>query len=139
MTAADRKQLSGEIAGRYGIRIDENDPAFIVANLTQHALQEASADLLKQIDIRLNEFEAVVGRTQDRAGRYLGVECREQVSAIRSGLQADIVAAGGRARELVEEVHRVNTRAMLIRFISVGVLCGLLLLGTGIWIGAYCL
>jgi hypothetical protein len=139
MTPADKKRLSGEIAARYGIRIDENDPAFAVANLSQHALAKASAALVKEIDVRLREFEAIVARTQERAGRYLGAECREQVSAIRSELQGDILAAGTTARELVEDVHRVNTRAMLVRFISVGLLCGLLLLGTGIWIGAHCL
>jgi hypothetical protein len=94
---------------------------------------------VKNIDARLKEFEAMVERTQSRAGKYLGAECREQVSAIRSELQGDILAAGTRARKLVEEVQRVNTRAMLIRFISVGALSGLLLFGTGVWVGAYCL
>jgi len=139
MTAGDRKQLSGQIAARYGIRIDENDPAFVVASLTQHALAEASSNLVERIETSLREFEAVVERTQTRAGKYLGAECREQVSAIRSELQGDILAAGTRARELVEEVQRVNTRAMLIRFISVGALSGILLFGTGVWVGAHCL
>jgi len=139
MTAADRKQLSGQIAARYGIRIDENDPAFVVASLTQHALAEASSNLVERIETSLREFEAAVERTQTRAGKYLGAECREQASAIRSKLQGDILAAGTRARELVEEVQRVNTRAMLIRFISVGALSGLLLFGTGVWVGAHCL
>ena len=138
MTAGDRKQLSGQIAARYGIRIDENDPAFVVAaSLSQHALAEESSNLVKSIDARLKEFGAVVERTQTRAGKYLGAECREQVSAIRSELQEDILAAGTRARELVEEVQRLNTRAMLIRFISVGALSGLLLFGTGVWVGAH--
>ena len=139
MTAADRVQLSGQIAARYGIRIDENDPAFVVASLTQHALAEASSNLVERIETSLREFVAVVERTQTRAGKYLGAECREQVSAIRSELQGDILAAGTRARELVEEVQRVNTRAMLIRFISVGALSGILLFGTGVWVGAHCL
>ena len=139
MTAGDREQLSGQIAARYGIRIDENDPAFVVASLTQHALAEASSNLVERIETSLREFVAVVERTQTRAGKYLGAECREQVSAIRSELQGDILAAGTRARELVEEVQRVNTRAMLIRFISVGALSGILLFGTGVWVGARCL
>jgi hypothetical protein len=139
MTAGDRKQLSGHIAARYGIRIDENDPAFVVVSLSQHALAEASSELVKRIETSLKEFEAAVERTQGRAGKYLGAECREQVSAMRSQLQGDIFAAGSRARELVEQVHRVNTRATLIRWISVGVFSALLLFGTGVWVGAYCL
>jgi hypothetical protein len=139
MTVGDRKNLSGEIAARYGIRIDENDPAFVVVTLNQHALAQGTVDLMKQIDIRLKHFEAAAQRTEARAGKYLGAECRAQVNAIRSGLEGDILAAGARARELVEEIHRANTRAILIRFISVGALAGLLLFGTGVWVGAYCL
>jgi hypothetical protein len=81
----------------------------------------------------------MVERTQTRAGKYLGAECREQVSAIRSQLQGDILAARSRARELVEQIHQVNTRAALIRWISVGAFSALLLFGTGVWVGAYCL
>jgi hypothetical protein len=139
MTAGERKQLSGQIAARYGIRIDENDPAFVVVSLTQHALAKGSEELLKQIDVRLKDFDSAVERTQTRAGKYLGAECREQVGAIRSLLQGDIFAAGASARELVEKVQRVNTRANLIRWISVGAFSALLLFGAGIWIGAYCL
>jgi hypothetical protein len=139
MTVGDRKKLSGEIAARYGIRIDENDPAFVVVALNQHALAQGAAELLKQIDVRLKDFEAAVQRTEALAGRHLGAECREQVNAIRNGLRGDILAAGTKARELVEEVQRVNTRAILIRFISVGTLASLLLFATGVWVGAYCL
>jgi hypothetical protein len=91
MTAGDRKQLSGQIAARYGIRIDENDPAFVVVTLNQRALAQGTAELLKQIDVRLKEFETAVERTHGRVGKYLGTECREQVSAIRSQLQGDIL------------------------------------------------
>lgn len=63
---------SGQIAARYGIRIDENDPAFVVVSLSQHALAEASAKLAKRIETSSKEFEAVVERTQTRAGKYLG-------------------------------------------------------------------
>jgi hypothetical protein len=137
MTAADRRQLSGQIVARCGIRIDENDPAFVVANLSQHALEEASVELVKQIEVLLKDFEVAVARTQRLAGKYLGAECREQVTAIRSELQGDILAAGTRARELVEEVHQVNARAVLIRWISVGLLSGLALFGAGAWVGAH--
>jgi hypothetical protein len=92
-----------------------------------------------KIDASLKDFEAAVERTQTRAGKYLGAECSVQVTAIRSQLEGDIWAAGTRARELVEQVHRVNTWVALIRWISVGVFSALLLFGTGIWVGAYCL
>jgi excisionase family DNA binding protein len=90
MTALDRKRLSGGIAGRYGVRIDENDPAFIVASLSERAFEAASTELMQRIDASLKAFEAVVERTQTRAGKHLGAECREQVTAIRSQLEGDI-------------------------------------------------
>jgi hypothetical protein len=139
MATGDSTQLSSQTAARYGIRIDENDPALVVAPPSQQALAEASSNLVKGIDTSLKGVEAVVERIQTRAGKYLGAECREQISARRSELQGDALAAGTRARELVEEVQPVNTRAMLIRLISVGASSGLLLFGTGVWVGARCL
>lgn len=56
MSAGVKEQLSGQLAARYGIRIDENDPAFVVASLSRHVLAEASLNLVKRIKTSLKEF-----------------------------------------------------------------------------------
>jgi hypothetical protein len=103
-------------------------PGMLVLPVNQYsALDHSDSFYIENLD-----RQTIVGHSN-------GAECREQVSAIRSQLQGDILAAGSRARELVEQVHRVNTRAALIWWISVGVFSALLLFGTGVWVGAYCL
>jgi hypothetical protein len=137
MTIGDRKNFSGEIAARYGIRIDENDPAFVVVTLNQLALAQEIAELMKEIDLRLKDFEVTVHRTEALAGKHLAIECREHVTNIRTVLQGDILAAGISARELVQQVHSVNRRTVMIRWISAGLVAALLLFVAGLWIGAH--
>jgi integrase len=42
MAALNTRRLVGEVASRYGIRLDETDPAFVVVLLSQLALEETS-------------------------------------------------------------------------------------------------
>jgi hypothetical protein len=71
MAAFNTKRLVGEIASRYGIRLDENDPAFAIVRLNQLALEETSRDLIERMSVERREFEASVQRLQERAGRYV--------------------------------------------------------------------
>ena len=137
MAALNTKRMIGEIASRCGIRLDEADPAFIIVRLSQIALEEACQELVDRVGINLREFEAAVEKVQTRTGRYSAAEFNEGAAALRQELQDDILRAGARAVELVEKVHRANTRATVIRWISVGLLAGIGLLVAGAWIGAH--
>jgi CHASE3 domain sensor protein len=137
MAALNRKRLIGEVASRFGIRLDETDPAFVVVQLTQIALEESSQELIERVAVERREFEAAVQKVQNRAGRYVAQEFKEGAAALRRELEGDIASAGLRAVELVEKVHRVHTRSTLIRWLCVGILSGLSLFGVGVWVGAH--
>jgi hypothetical protein len=49
MTAVDMRQLSAEIAGRFGVRFDENAPAFIVACPSERALEARSGSWCQKL------------------------------------------------------------------------------------------
>ena len=136
MAALNTKRLVGEIASRYGIRLDENDPAFAIVRLNQLALEETSQDLIERMSVERREFETAVEKVQERAGRYVAAEFNEGAAALRRELQDDIARAGVRAVELVEQIHRAHSRAALIRWICAGLLAGLGLFAAGAWIGA---
>ena len=137
MAALNTKRLVGEVASRYKIRLDENDPAFVVVQLTQIALEESSHELVERLAVERREFEAEVQRVQSRVGRYIAREFNEGAVALRRGLEGDITAAGLNAAELVEKVHRAHTRSTLIRWLCVGITSGLGLFGLGVWVGAH--
>ena len=137
MAALNTKRLVGEVASRYGIRLDETDPAFVVVRLTQAALEEISQELIERIAVERREFEATVLKVQNRAGRYVAQEFAEGAAALRRELEGDIASAGLKASELVEKVHRAHTRSTLIRWLCAGVLSGLGLFGLGVWVGVH--
>jgi hypothetical protein len=137
MAVLNTKQMVGEIASRYGIRLDEADPAFVVVRLSQITLEEACQELVERVSVNLREFEAAVEKVQTRAGRYVAAEFNEGAAVLRRELQDDILRAGVRAVELVEKVHRANTQAMLIRWICLGLLAAISLVAVGVWMGAH--
>jgi hypothetical protein len=135
--AIDTKQLIGEVASRYGIRLDESDPAFVVVRLNQLALEETVDKLIEHLAVERREFVAAVQKVQNTAGRYVAQEFNEGAAALRRELEQDIASAGMKAAELVEKVHRAHTRSTLIRWLCVGLLTGLGLFGFGVWVGAH--
>jgi len=105
--------------------------------LAQIALEESSRELIERLAVERREFEAMVQELQSRVGRHIAREFNEGAVALRRGLEGDITAAGLKAAELVEKVHRAHTRSTLIRWLCVGITSGLGLFGLGVWVGAH--
>jgi len=139
MPALNTKRLVGEVASRYGIRLDETDPAFVVVQLSQIAFEESSQELVERLAVERREFEAAVQRVQSRVGQYVAQEFNDGAAALRRGLEGDIAAAGLKAADLVEQVRRAHTRSTLIRWLCVGITSGMGLFGLGVWVGAHLL
>jgi hypothetical protein len=137
MAALNTRHLVGEVASRYGIRLDETDPAFVVVRLAQIALEEISQELIERMAVERREFEAAVQRAQNRAGRYVAQEFREGAAGLRRELEGDVASAGLKAADLVAKVHRAHTKSTLIRWLCLGILSGLGLFGVGVWVGAH--
>ena len=71
MPALNTKRLVGEVASRYGIRLDETDPAFVVVQLTQFALEETSRELIERVAVERREFEAAAQKYRTGQGDML--------------------------------------------------------------------
>jgi hypothetical protein len=136
MAALNTKRLVGEVASRYGILLDEKEPAFVIVQLTQIALEATSQELVERVAVERREFEAAVRKVQSRVGQCVAQEFKDGAAALRRGLEGDIAAAGLKAAELVEKVHRAHTRSTWIRWLCVGITSGLGLFGLGVWVGA---
>lgn len=136
MAILDKKRLVGEVASRFGIRLDETDPAFVVVQLTQIALEESAQELIERVAVERREFEAVVHKVQNRAGRYLAQEFKA-AAALRRELEGDIASAGLKAAELVDQVRRVHAKSTLVHWLCIGIPSGLGLFGLGVSVGAH--
>ena len=129
--------LIGELARRYGIRLDSSDPAIAIVVLNQLLLESASEELTESVARRLAQFETSMQKVEQRAGRLLAHEVSAAASCVRAVLQNDIEAAGVRAAHLVYMVDRAHKRPVIIRWLAAGLVTAIGLLGLGFCAGMY--
>jgi hypothetical protein len=137
MTELDKGKLIAELARRYAIQINENDPAVAIVALNRIALEHAMDELGEAVGRRIAEFETSVLRVEQRAGKVLALEFSEAAARIRAELQTDIDAAGVKAAHLVYLVDQAHKRPALVRWLSAGLLSAALLFVAGLWIGVH--
>ncbi len=135
MAHLDKKWLVGEMAARYGIRLDDADPALAIISLNQLVLEETIGEVCEQLRGRIAEFEASAQKLENRSGHVLAQQAKESAAEIRRQLQGDIHVAGLRSRELVDHIHKAHTRPVLIKWTALGVLIGFVLFCCGVWVG----
>jgi len=131
----DQRELIGELARRYAIHIDDNDPAFAIVVLNRLVLEHAVDELGEAIGRRIAEFETSVLRVEQRAGKILAVEFSEAATRLRSELRSDIDGAGLKAAHLVYLVDQAHKRPALVRWLSAGLVSAAILFIAGVWIG----
>jgi hypothetical protein len=68
-------RLIGEVAARYGIRLDADDPAFALVALNQLALE----DTIEQLAARMNDMAAQLERSAESVGLRAGIAVAEQI------------------------------------------------------------
>ena len=78
----DRKRLIGEVAARHGLRLEEDDPAFLLVTLAELTMREAQDEFLAAVRHATNEHDQSAERLQKRMGEVLGKAVTE---ALRSG------------------------------------------------------
>src|SRR6185312_1055183 len=135
MDSTEIKRLAAEVSLQHGIRIDPDDPIMAVVTLNRLVLENMLNEGLRSIRNATEEFNQAAERVQVRAGSAVGQEVRECVALIRGELQKDIDEARVHTCELVEELHRVQSRWSIIRWIAAGILGGAVLFAGGFYSG----
>jgi hypothetical protein len=133
----DVKRLIGEVAARNGIRVESWDPAFALVTLNELVLEEIACRLTEEVHSGIAEFTEAVQKTEARAGKLLAQQVKEAAAELRRELQRDIEDARLRASEIILDVHRAHRKPALIRWGSAGLITGLTLFSSGLWIGAH--
>jgi len=138
MAELDTGRLIGELARRYAIRMDDNDPAIAIVVLNRLMLEHAMEELSEAVARRIAEFDASVLKVEHQAGRLLAQDMCEATARIRAELRNDIDGAGIKAAHLVYLVDQAHKRPARVRWLSVGLVSAVALLVAGIWIGVHC-
>lgn len=135
MAAFDIRRLQGEMSARHGIRMSTDDPALAIVTLNQLVLEEAMKTLGNQVREATERIDKAGEKVQRRAGSILAQEVRLCAGAIRQELHDDVEVASLRAQKIVVDLHQAYSKASLYRSLPVGLLCAVILLGCGFWIG----
>jgi hypothetical protein len=133
----DVKRLIGEVAARNGIRVESWDPAFALVTLNELVLEEIARRLTEEVHAGIAEFTEAVKNTEARAGKMLAQQVKQAAAELRREMQRDIEDARLKANEIVANVHRAHSRPAVIRWGAAGMIAGVALFGSGLWIGAH--
>ena len=134
---SDPKQMIAAVRAKHGIRIEPDDPVFALVTINELVLEEAVRRLSEDMDRRLATFSNGMDRTGRLAGKLLAEDVRNAACQIREEMHKDIEAAGIKAAHLVYQVDRAHKRPTMIRWIAVGLLSAIVLVGFAFYAGMY--
>lgn len=122
-------RLIGEVAARYGIRLDPDDPAFALVALNQLVLEDAVQQIAGRLQGIVTELESAAENIGLRAGAAVAEQIRKGAPTLASARAAD----DGNNNE--QHVHGM-WRPLNSTWMAIGVTGGLLLFGLGLLVGA---
>ena len=131
------ESIIGAIAAKHGILFKPSDAAFALVTINEMLLERSGRELVERIDRRLKEFESSFERLQVRAGTLLAQDIKEAAEEISEELHRDMDADRVSATELVLRVEAAHTRWALVRWAAIGLVCGAVLFGSGVWFGLH--
>ena len=124
-------RLIGEVAARYGIRLDADDPAFALVSLNQLALEDA----VEQLVARMKEIAVDLEKSAESVGLRAGIAVAEQIRnscATISGRDESGREQGGPQSHAAAD----PTSHSAGLWFAAGCGSGLLLFGLGLLVGA---
>ena len=131
----DIQDLSAKVMARCAIRIEANDPAFVLIALNQMVLEETAKEMCAQVDTRIAAFAESIQKVERLAGKTLAQEIKASGAEVRRGIQDDLKEAGWKARELILQMSRLHSRPALIRWAAVGLIGAVLMFAFGVCFG----
>jgi len=134
---ADIDELIGKVAEQNGIRLERNDPAFALVTLNEAVLRDIAKDLQAQMQSTIDGFAETVRRLDARTGVLIAQEVRQSASEFRQEMQKDLASASLQARNLVSQVNAAHRRPVIIRWMTLGLFCGLILFVLGAFVGRW--
>src|ERR1700720_3691078 len=131
----DRAEMCGEVLRRMGVKGGEDDPAFLLVELNQLALEEAVSAVVERL--------APLPRTIEQAGIVLakGVAnaaarvVDEEFAAARYKIAKEADTARAAAARAISELAQAQRRAHTDKWLALGFLFGCVLLVCGLAAG----
>ena len=131
------QKLIGEVAARNHCRIEDGDPIFAVSTINRLMLDEVVEGLIVRVGAAITAFETSARAVDAHAGKVLAEEIRTSTSAWKAEVARDINIANVRSCEMIDKLNMAHSKPAMIRWGSLGLVAGLLLLIGGVFLGRY--
>ena len=131
------QKLIGEVAARNHCRIEDGDPIFAVSTINRLMLDEVVEGLIVRVGAAITAFETSARAVDAHAGKMLAEEIRTSTSAWKAEVARDINIANVRSCEMIDKLNMAHSKPAMIRWGSLGLVAGLLLLIGGVFLGRY--
>ncbi len=131
----ETQTLIEELRSKYGIYIDDSDPAIAIVALNQLFLVRTTEQISERIRLEVKELEEGASRVQRRLGQSVAEEFNDHLSALRKSLQDDITLAGGKTNEFIYRIEQANGYPVMVRWTAIGFICALLMFAFGVVLG----
>ena len=131
----DLDWITAEVASRHGVMLKPDDPAMVLVTINERVLESCFGRLENRARGLIAELDAAFEDMQQRESTRLTEEIRAAGVAIRQEIQRDIEAARLEASETVFMVRSCYSQTVVRRWIAVGIVCAVALLGFGFALG----
>ena len=133
----DIDALSAKALTCCGIRLQPNDPAFVLIALNQIVLQEASREICGSLDAKVAAFSERLQNTERSARQAFAEQVQAAALEVRQAIQNDVKEANWRARELILQMDRSKRRPVVIKWGVIGALAAVFMFVCGVCFGWY--
>jgi hypothetical protein len=135
MRQLDLKQLAAKVSVEHGIRVDLDDPIMAVVTLNRLVLEQAANEIVEEVRSATREFEQAAENVQVSAGALVAQRVRECVGVLRQELLRHHGDASPQAPERAGVAGRSHEIGFIPRWVAIGLLSGVALFGSGVWLG----
>lgn len=128
----DIKNLIGEIAARHQLRVEPDDPIFVLVTANELILREAMERFDRQLRTAMTDFVGAAEKLEAETGTTLATQLSKALGQARQSFRNDITAANAQLRETVRKQQSAQTRPYVIMWCAIGLLSGALLFLCGV-------
>ena len=133
----DSNRLIAAVLARNKIRLEADDPAFVIVTLCESMLDEIASGIESQIGARTALLEATIANLEKRTGTLIGSEAKSAAAEIRAEIQKDIEQASIQAAHMVHMVNQAHSRPARLRSFALALLAAVVLSGASFWLGFF--
>lgn len=118
-SALDRGKLVAAVVERLNVRLDQDDPAFVLVELNRLALEETAKTVVQELGAVAQDIERAGGQIVSSAREAIGEEVSKARSSASREIDIEVEQARKTAAKLISEVAAANRNVNASKWFAV--------------------